>query len=87
MSLVWELLTKAAPSESQLTLSPSSLSNHDQRLHVFLHLALDLNTLAVARWTYRMVDRRRLARLSDLGQRHARPGMATSLSARSSDSQ
>jgi hypothetical protein len=87
MSLAWELLTKAAHSESQLTPSPSSLSDHDQRLHVCQHPDLDPNTLAVARWTYRRVDRRCLARSSGPGQHHARPGTGTSLSARSSDSQ
>lgn len=82
MSLVWELLTKVAPSESKLTLNLSSLSSPDQRLLVCRCLVLHPNTLAVAQWTYRRVDRRCLATLADHGQRRARPGTAMSLSAK-----
>jgi hypothetical protein len=50
MSLVWEQSTRVAHSGSQqLTLNPSSMSNHDQRPHVCHNPALDPNTLAVAR--------------------------------------
>jgi hypothetical protein len=85
MSLVWGLLTKVARSVSHLTLIPSSLSSHDQQPHVCHNPALDPNTLAVAQWTYRMVDRRYLSLPADLGQHHVRPGMRMSLSARLSD--
>jgi hypothetical protein len=87
MSLVWELLTKVALSEFKLILIPSSLSNHDQRLHVCRSPVLYPNTLAVAQWTYRRVDKRCLSLLADLEQHHARPGTLMSLSAKSSDSQ
>jgi hypothetical protein len=76
---------KVARSVSRLTLIPSSLSSRDQRLHVFHYPALDPNTLAVAQWTYRMVDSRCLLLPADLGQHHARPGTRMSLLARLSD--
>jgi hypothetical protein len=49
MSLVWEQSTRVAHSGSQLALNPASLSNHDQRPHVYHNPALDPNTIAVAR--------------------------------------